>query len=578
MGKFIDLTGQRFGKLVVLYRNGTSKNKKAIWHCKCDCGTECDVLGENLKKGNTKSCGCLVHLQKGNKYINLVGKHFGKLTVLYENGKTNQGDYIWHCKCDCGNEVDVKTSVLKNGSTKSCGCYRAEQVRKALLDDITGRKFGRLTVLYENGHDNNNIILWHCKCDCGNEVNVRANHLKSGSILSCGCYANDVNRKRLITTCFNNRVYPQWFIDELYYEKDKKRAENKTMTSKEHVYFNCKEHGKYKQAVSDHITLSTGERRCGCPVCASHIISCGSSSELEIKNYIKKIDSNITISKSKILEYDGLRKKEIDIYLPEHNIGIEYNGSVFHATIGGAFSNKEKNYHRDKFLQAKKQGVHLLNIFDVDWDNNKDKIKMYIKDCLTASISIFARKCIITEIDCDIAFKFEEKYHIQGGNRKLAKINYGLYYNNELMAVMSFGNLRMSKTEDGQYELHRYCVKGGYTILGGAEKLLKHFERKYNPMYIRSYSDNDYFTGDIYTRLGFTNSGQCRPRYYWFYKGTELKRESCQLKNLRRDFPELLQEAYDKGASNKEDYVMTKLHASKVYRSGNTKWEKSYKG
>ena len=156
------------------------------------------------------------------------------------------------------------------------------------------------------------------------------------------------------------------------------------------------------------------------------------------------------------------------------------------------------------------------------------------------------------------------------------KINYGLYYNNELYAVMSFGKLRLSKTDDGQYELHRYCVKDGYTILGGAEKLLKHFESDYKPKYIRSYSDNDYFKGGIYERLGFDNSGQCTPRYYWNLNGAELKREACQHKRLKENYPELLQEAYDKEALNKEDYVMLKLGACKVYRSGNTKWEKIY--
>ena len=63
---------------------------------------------------------------------------------------------------------------------------------------------------------------------------------------------------------------------------------------------------------------------------------------------------------------------------------------------------------------------------------------------------------------------------------------------------MSFGRLRLQKTEEGQFELHRYCVKDGYTIVGGANKLLKAFEREYNPTYIRSYSDNDYFVGGIY--------------------------------------------------------------------------------
>jgi hypothetical protein len=83
--------------------------------------------------------------------------------------------------------------------------------------------------------------------------------------------------------------------------------------------------------------------------------------------------------------------------------------------------------------------------------------------------------------------------------------------------------------------------------------------------------------GGIYDKLGFTNDGQSTPRYYWFYHNEEIKREKCQLKHLKEKCPELLQEAYANNASNKEDYVMLKLGACKVYRSGNTRWIKEYK-
>ena len=201
---------------------------------------------------------------------------------------------------------------------------------------------------------------------------------------------------------------------------------------------------------------------------------------------------------------------------------------------------------------------------------------MYLKSLLKPQKKIAARKCTVSVSDNDIACDFVDKYHIQGANRATMKINYGLFYGDELLAVMSFGKLRMSKTEDGHFELHRYCVKDGYTIVGGANKLIKAFEKEYSPKYILSYSMNDYFIGGIYERLGFTNGGQCTPRYYWYLRGEEMKREMCRLKYLKKDFPELLQEAYDKDAPNKEDYVMLKLGACKVYRSGTTKWEKFY--
>ena len=150
--------------------------------------------------------------------------------------------------------------------------------------------------------------------------------------------------------------------------------------------------------------------------------------------------------------------------------------------------------------------------------------------------------------------------------------NYGLFYNDELYSVMIFGKPRLTKAESGEYELHRYCVKDGYTIVGGANKLHKAFVREYSPKYIRSYSDNDYFLGGIYPVLGYKFDSQSTPRYYWYLNGEEIKREHCQLKYLKKDYPDLFEEAVNKNAGNKEVYIMDKLGAFQVWRCGNTKW------
>ena len=160
---------------------------------------------------------------------------------------------------------------------------------------------------------------------------------------------------------------------------------------------------------------------------------------------------------------------------------------------------------------------------------------------------------------------------------KFNTINYGLYHNDELVSVMSFGKPRMRKFVEGHYELHRYCVKDGYTVVGGANKLLSKFEADYKPINILSYSNNDWFLGSIYERLGFECIGQSNPRYYWLYNNNELTRESCRINKLKVKYPDKYKEAIDNNASNIEDYIMTSLGAFKVYRSGNTIWEKRIK-
>lgn len=126
IGKFIDLTGQNFGKLTVIEPAAQRDSIGSVrWLCRCSCGSETVVSAYNLKSGNTRSCGCL---KKERIRVDLTGQIFGKLTVIAptdQRGST--GGVKWLCKCSCGNEVIVKASNLRNGTTKSCGCLRKER-------------------------------------------------------------------------------------------------------------------------------------------------------------------------------------------------------------------------------------------------------------------------------------------------------------------------------------------------------------------------------------------------------------------------------------------------------------------
>ena len=130
----------------------------------------------------------------------------------------------------------------------------------------------------------------------------------------------------------------------------------------------------------------------------------------------------------------------------------------------------------------------------------------------------------------------------------------------------------MKKEDNKNYELVRYCVKSGYTIVGRANKLLKAFEMQNKPLTLVSYSDNDYFTGGIYNQLGFEYDKQCSLSCYWYMNGKEYKREECQVNKLKKLYPNL----YAKTTNSKENYIMLSLGAKKVYRSGNTRWIKKY--
>lgn len=119
--KLMDLTGQRFGRLTVVSRVANNKHH-VMWFCRCDCGKETIVTGDSLKRGASMSCGCL---RKDLSAIDLTGQRFGRLTVLERAGNIGRMA-AWKCRCDCGAECVVGSNSLRRGHTKSCGCLMRE--------------------------------------------------------------------------------------------------------------------------------------------------------------------------------------------------------------------------------------------------------------------------------------------------------------------------------------------------------------------------------------------------------------------------------------------------------------------
>jgi len=183
-----DISGQRFGRLVALRPTEERKNGLVVWECRCDCGETAYVLGINLVKGRTESCGCLHKESAGQNSIkDLTSQRFGKLVALRPTEERSGGYIVWECKCDCGETAYVMSRSLVKGNTKSCGCLRKENVGRNNLKDLTGKRFGRLVALRHAEERRNGFVMWECLCDCGKTVFVRSNKLTSGQTKSCGC-------------------------------------------------------------------------------------------------------------------------------------------------------------------------------------------------------------------------------------------------------------------------------------------------------------------------------------------------------------------------------------------------------
>lgn len=511
-----------------------------------------------------------------------IGDKVGRLTILsYVRKPYNAKGYIrgyYHCLCDCGKEIDVVKYRLEDGTTKSCGCLRAKS-QKVNVGDL----FGELIVLEEVRKQDKRGYwesYYKCKCTCGKETTVRKYELISGNTTSCGCKSSRLSMgKTIVEYTKKQRDYPE-DLTNILSNKYFSSIEDNSLTSKDSVEVKCPNCGTYFFKTLGNICYLSGalgyKSDCLCQSCSGH----RSKLEVEILEYIRGLYSGI-IEQNKRVVLSTRSNVEIDIYIPDLKLGIEVNGIYWHSTKGKSLiSIKEKTYHFLKWKYCKDNGIHLISIFEQDWLFKRDKVKSIISDFLVPKNKIYARTTIVKEIDKEVAKCFLDQYHYDGTSNQ-SIISLGLFSKDtqSLISVMTFGHLRgQNKGHSNKdfYEIVRYATITQTTVIGGASKLMVYFCKKYDPQYILSYSDNDFFLGDIYSKLGFSLSSEGRASidYQWVKKDLSevLTRQKVQPWRLQNIFPDLCNEAVNKRISI-EDYVMVERGYYKIYRCGNSKWE-----
>jgi G:T-mismatch repair DNA endonuclease (very short patch repair protein) len=262
-----------------------------------------------------------------------------------------------------------------------------------------------------------------------------------------------------------------------------------------------------------------------------------SNYELEIVNFIKSIYSGeIIIHDRKILS--GL---ELDIYLPEYKLAIEFNGSYWHSynsidkfNISRKQSDKtfNKNRHIEKTELCEHNGIHLLHIFEFSWLHKKDIWKSIIRNKLKKNTSVYARKCEIVLLDIKTEKKFLIENHLQGYSGSSIKL--GLKYNDEIISVMTFGKPRFNKKYN--FELIRFCNKINISVVGGASKLFKYFIKNYfqNNSRIISYGNRIFSSfPNIYEKLGFKYLYKTQPNFFYVKNNDVYNRQKFQKHKLK---------------------------------------------
>jgi len=258
-----------------------------------------------------------------------------------------------------------------------------------------------------------------------------------------------------------------------------------------------------------------------------------------------------------------LNGKELDIYIPDKKIAVECNGIYWHSADMMGYQKSSK--HFNKWKECLENGIQLLTF----WEDQIVKKPEIVKSIILSKLGffnkrIYARNCDVKLVSTKESVDFLNTNHLQGNVHSSVKI--GLYYNNELISIMTFGKIRkiFNKKNINGFELYRFCNKIGYQIIGGASKLFKHFINQYNPIYIESFSSNDISNGNIYKRLGFDI---CKTGFgsYWYIdkklnRYHRYKFRKSELKKLGID---------DKLSESK---IMENLSYFKIYDSGQTKY------
>lgn len=284
-----------------------------------------------------------------------------------------------------------------------------------------------------------------------------------------------------------------------------------------------------------------------------------SKSEIEIEVFLKSMNVDVIVCDKKQL--NGI---ELDLFLPKHNIAIEYNGLYWHSEKRG----KTKNYHIDKTNRCLEKNIQLIHIFSDEWLSKKDIIKNRLKNLIKLNeTKIFARKCSVVELTKEEKSSFLNKNHLQGNDKSSTCL--GLKYGGTIVAVMTFGGLRKvlgsTNIEPNTYELFRFC---SLNVVGGFSKLLNYFIKNYNPKKIITYSNRNWSPSDeysFYSKVGFKFIGITKPNYS-YTKKYDVREHRF---NFRKD--KLVKMGYDKNKS--ETQIMLELGYDKIWDTGNLKYE-----
>lgn len=327
------------------------------------------------------------------------------------------------------------------------------------------------------------------------------------------------------------------------------------------VVFRCIAHDRIlEQTARDHLDGYNP-----CPQC-NHMKSAGEQQVFEFLSNLTEAESrNRTI----------LKPKELDIYLPERKLAVEYCGEFYHSSGSKEEERKMRKKHIEKYRACKEQGVRLITLYETEWKERNYAIRRLLRNAVGKSKGkLMARKCELRKATAAEARAFYDRYHPQGGAG--SGEHYALFWKGKMVACMRFvlgANDRGAGAGNRTWTLGRYATR--ITVAGAASRLFKAFVTEFNPPEVKSFSDNRFFDGGMYAQLGFVLEEEVAEDYVvWSPKIGIRPKPHYQRRLLPKRLEEHgLTEPFDPETDKRTEAEMTYLMgARRLYDCGKKRW------
>lgn len=510
----------------------------ALW--KCDKGHEYSMRFSSKFSGQ----GCPICLNrtvlKGFNDLATTHPDFAKQWSSRNFSSPSQFTYgsgkkVWWV-CDKGHEWETKIYLKVNNNSQCPYC-----ANKKVLSG-----FNDITTTHPNI-----VNLWHPTKNLPEKPEnfVAGSRKKVWWLGECGHeWETPIHSKVLQqTSCpkckpSNNLLTTHPLLTKEWSPKNIVKPEDFTYGSETKTLWVCENKHEWSSSIRNR---TSGK---GCPQCSATNFS--SKPEKELQDFIISLGLKIDMNTKNIIA-----PYELDIYVPELQIAVEFNGLYWHDE-----NHKPKSYHYDKWKACNEKGVQLIQVWEDDWRLRKGIVKSSLARKLGKSNlpKVFARKTFVQQISSEQSNTFLNCNHVQGYVK--GSKHFGLFNENELVAVC------VVTIKNNIASIDRYATNKN--VIGGFTKLITYLEKTCNVKKITTFSDNSISNGGLYANNGFNIVNELKPDYMYIVKGERKHKFGYRLKRFKND-PDLV---FIENATEKELASVNNL--SRIWDAGKIKWEK----